>query len=353
MLTVFRRHLASCTHKKKGRKYRHCTCPLAVEGKLRGKMMRQSLDIRNWEAAQKLVREWESTGRAEVTLGDAVDRFLDDRKSMKLSDAMMRKYRNVAEELKRMGETISLRSLSVDDVRKLREGWKLAPITMQKRMEMVRKFFSFCEDSDWIEKNPAKKVAMPAAEFIPTLPFSEEEMEKILWAAEYIRVAHPKIPETTAKKLLALVLLMRWSGLRISDACMFRKSYLNKGKIFLRQEKTKQSVWVPVPDDVTAALDACHEGDDRLFYNGKGKPKSCITEWQQRLRLVFDFAGLPDGHSHRLRDTFAVALLEKGTPIEHVSKLLGHKSIKTTQKHYAPHVKSLQDALEAAVMATW
>jgi integrase len=47
-------------------------------------------------------------------------------------------------------------------------------------------------------------------------------------------------------------------------------------------------------------------------------------------------ARLADGHSHRLRDTFSVALLEKGVPLETVSILLGHTSIKTTEKHYAP-----------------
>jgi site-specific recombinase XerD len=35
-----------------------------------------------------------------------------------------------------------------------------------------------------------------------------------------------------------------------------------------------------------------------------------------------------------LRDTFAVDLLEKGVPLEEVSKLLGHESLKTTEKHY-------------------
>jgi integrase/recombinase XerD len=34
-----------------------------------------------------------------------------------------------------------------------------------------------------------------------------------------------------------------------------------------------------------------------------------------------------------------------------VSMLLGHTSIKTTEKHYAPWVKARQEALEAAVMA--
>jgi integrase/recombinase XerD len=64
-------------------------------------------------------------------------------------------------------------------------------------------------------------------------------------------------------------------------------------------------------------------------------------------------AGVPDGHSHRLRDTFSVDLLQMGVSLETVSQLLGHTSIKTTQKHYSPWVKSRQDKLEEAVRGTW
>jgi site-specific recombinase XerD len=57
--------------------------------------------------------------------------------------------------------------------------------------------------------------------------------------------------------------------------------------------------------------------------------------------------------SHRLRDTFAVDLLQKGVPLEEVSKLLGHESIKTTERHYAKWVKGRQDRLDSLVSATW
>jgi len=53
------------------------------------------------------------------------------------------------------------------------------------------------------------------------------------------------------------------------------------------------------------------------------------------------------------RDTFAVSLLLKGVSLHSVSKVLGHSSIKITERHYAPWVKARQDQLEAEVRRIW
>jgi integrase/recombinase XerD len=43
----------------------------------------------------------------------------------------------------------------------------------------------------------------------------------------------------------------------------------------------------------------------------------------------------------------------KGVPLEEVSKLLGHESIKTTERHYAKWIKGRQDRLDSSVVASW
>jgi integrase len=60
-----------------------------------------------------------------------------------------------------------------------------------------------------------------------------------------------------------------------------------------------------------------------------------------------------EGHAHRFRDTFAVELLLAGVPLERVSILLGHTSVKITEKHYAPWVRERQEQAEADVKRTW
>jgi integrase len=58
-------------------------------------------------------------------------------------------------------------------------------------------------------------------------------------------------------------------------------------------------------------------------------------------------------HPHRFRDTFAVELLLTGVPIERVSVLLGHQSVRITERHYAPWVRSRQEQLEADPTNAW
>src|SRR5271167_530941 len=57
--------------------------------------------------------------------------------------------------------------------------------------------------------------------------------------------------------------------------------------------------------------------------------------------------------AHRFRDTFSVELLLAGVPIERVAILLGHQSVRITEKHYAPWVRARQEQLEADVRRTW
>ena len=45
---------------------------------------------------------------------------------------------------------------------------------------------------------------------------------------------------------------------------------------------------------------------------------------------------IPDARFHDLRRTFGYNLIKQGMPIYQVSKLLGHASVTTTERHYAP-----------------
>ena len=85
-----------------------------------------------------------------------------------------------------------------------------------------------------------------------------------------------------------------------------------------------------------------------------------MANWQRRYRKLFDLAALkePDGsfkrcHPHMFRDTFAVASLLSGMRLEDVSTILGHSSVKVTEKHYMPWVRARQTSLNQSVIDSW
>ena len=46
--------------------------------------------------------------------------------------------------------------------------------------------------------------------------------------------------------------------------------------------------------------------------------------------------GIKNARFHDLRRTFGLNLIKQGMSIYKVSKLLGHRSVRTTELHYAP-----------------
>ena len=154
-------------------------------------------------------------------------------------------------------------------------------------------------------------------------------------------------------RLRAFILLLRYSGLRITDATAFDFSKLDVNRVFLYQAKTGQPVFIPIPPVAVEALDALRPRGETPFWSGRGTIKSAVSHWQRVLGNLFKLAGVEDGYAHRFRDTFSVALLTKAVPIETVSILLGHASIAVTNRHYAPFVRARQVALEDAVRQTW
>ncbi|HMD30975.1 MAG TPA: tyrosine-type recombinase/integrase, partial [Candidatus Acidoferrales bacterium] len=93
------------------------------------------------------------------------------------------------------------------------------------------------------------------------------------------------------------------------------------------------------------------------FWTGECKIETAVKNWQGKLKQVFKLAGVSKGEgnavAHRFRDTFAVGLLLAGVPIERVSILLGHQSVRITEKHYNPCVRSRQEQIEADVRLAW
>jgi integrase len=85
------------------------------------------------------------------------------------------------------------------------------------------------------------------------------------------------------------------------------------------REKTGTDVCVPIPPAIAAELLAVPNANERyFFYSGSGSEQNFAAKCGANIAAAFEAAGIEDVcfmKSHRLRDTFAVDLLEKGVPL--------------------------------------
>jgi integrase len=119
------------------------------------------------------------------------------------------------------------------------------------------------------------------------------------------------------------------TGLRFSDVKTLNWSEVRGtvGKFTLQftQEKTEGAEILPISDQAVEILGLRKSADERVFPNlAYSSLKPCFKDWLKK-------AGIEKNITfHSFRHTYATLQLEFGTELLTVSKLLGHKSIKTT-----------------------
>jgi integrase/recombinase XerD len=366
MLTLYRRHKPTCPHFSEGRSHHHCRCAIWADGVLAGREVRKSLRTRDWTKANREVQKWEAAERiresgAPVSLADAWESFLADLTARRVSPSTIGKYKLLQRQLEAYGQARGLACVvdfDLETLSRFRATWKDGPRTAAKKLERLRAFFRFTAERRWSETNPAALLRPPKITLRPTMPLEHGDLVKILTACEKREVEVQAPGHRNAQRLKSLVLLLRYSGMRISDAVALSADRLKGNKLFLYTAKTGTPVYTVLPDSVVKVLETSPRVTSKLyFWTGQGKLETAVKDWQKKLRVIFDLAEVSKGDgnavAHRFRDTFAVELLLAGVPIERVSILLGHQSVRITEKHYNPWVRSRQEQLEADVKRAW
>jgi len=363
MLTPYRRHSPKCPHGPKGRACRNCKCPIWADGVVGNREIRVSLKTRDWNEASRKILRMDAEGRTggRVLLAIAWDSFLADLEAQGVTPWTVKKYKLLRKRLEAYADRqriVYVADCSLDLLTNFRVTWKYGPRTAAKHIERLRAFFRFCTDRLWIESNPAVSLRAPKVTLCPTLPLSREEWERLVLACDAYEVAAGPAGFANSQRLRTLIRVMRYAGLRISDAVNLSVSRITDDKLFLYTQKTGTPVYTVLPPFVVTALAATPRITRKLyFWSGHGELETATKDWQGRIRKLFDLAGVDKGAnflvSHRFRDTFAVELLLAGVPLERVSILLGHSSVKVTERHYAPWVQKRQQQLEADLRSMW
>src|SRR5277367_40331 len=195
MLTLWRRHSpAKC--KLTGRQERKCRCPIWISGvDAAGSKIKETTKLRDWTKAENLARHWDNTGAkpveaSRVSIEDWKIAFLADAAApagKNLNPETIRKYKLLFKQLDAFAEREGYRfvnQLDLAALTKFRAGWKDAALSASKKLERLRTVLKFALRRKWIPENPAVELDSPKITPNPTLPFSNDEMDRILTAAK-------------------------------------------------------------------------------------------------------------------------------------------------------------------------
>jgi integrase/recombinase XerD len=169
-------------------------------------------------------------------------------------------------------------------------------------------------------------------------PRSEKKLPQTI-DKEYLISCIEKIEN---KKHKAIIALAYSTGMRVSEVCNLKIEDINSKSmlIMVRQGKGRKDRLVPFSNNVLNIL--------REYFK-EYKPKEYLFSGQFSNRyshrscneIIKKYIG-KDYHFHLLRHSSATSLLESGTDLRVIQKILGHSNVKTTEiyTHVSNHILS-------------
>jgi integrase len=396
MLEPYRRHLKTCSHRADGPHFLTCNCPLWVYGRLEGhaEPIRESLNTRDLRRACARIeiiekRTSKTNGSAPLPqeepkrrrLADAVKAYLAQCATRHLGAGTIRSYHTLLAHLIDFAPAACVDDLSPEVLSRFRDQRTvtkpvpqsraerrfqrlsgvphvqyvtetIAGSTLNKETETLRTFCAWCADQGWLAKNPAKKLKCAESDSPGALPFTRQEVGQILGAVE--RLNCPNTGDATRARIRAraIVLTMLGTGLRCGDVAQLRRSAYNPKSHYLTlryTEKTHVPIQIKLKPETIQALGALPvESPEYFFWSGKSQLETLKRSIARTCVALSRLTRL-HVHAHRFRDTLASELLLNGADIRTVQQILGHRSVRTTEKYYGHFVAAHQRLLDSAL----
>ena len=206
-----------------------------------------------------------------------------------------------------------------------------------RKLSAIREYFRFLYTEKEIKIIPTAHISGPKPERALPHYLTTEEIKKLLTTAE-------ERPEEKWQRIYVMLKLMYACGLRVSELVSLPENCINydKKQILVKGKGSKDRL-IPIAD---SAIRAIH---DYTAIRDNYLPKGRKSQWlfpsyassghftrnafYEDLKELAVLSGISPQKvtPHVLRHSFATHLLNHGTDLRSVQKMLGHSSIGTTE----------------------
>jgi integrase/recombinase XerC len=234
--------------------------------------------------------------------------------------------------------------------------------TIGRKLSSLRTFFKLSVRRRFVAQSPVSALRAPKrAKRLPSF-MGKEDVGRLLDG----RGARPDVaPEALACER-ALFEVIYGAGLRVSEACNLDVDDVERegahALVKVRQGKGRKDRTVPLGSKACAALDdylparakllaaraaGGRGADHALFVSARGlrlDPRVVRRMLARREQAT----GTPAVSPHALRHSFATHLLGEGADLRGIQEMLGHASVRTTQRYAHVNIDHLMSVYDKA-----
>lgn len=200
--------------------------------------------------------------------------------------------------------------------------------TLIRYMKALKKITNRCIANDWIHKDP----------FVG-IKFREEPTEPEFLTIEELNRIYECEPGCKRLEVVRDMFLMSaFTGLAFTDVSQLTEDHIvtdNDGNKWIRKprQKTKQMSNIPLLDIPLAIIEK-YQGDKKAAKKGVLLPIPCNQVMNRYLKEIATICKINKHLTmHTARHTYATLCLYQGVNLKNVSSMLGHASVKMTERY--------------------
>jgi integrase/recombinase XerD len=206
------------------------------------------------------------------------------------------------------------------------------------RLTVLKNFYRFLHQSGRIAINPAEVIVLPRQpKLLPPVLLKGHEMRALLDA--------PDLGNPLGFRDRVIMEVFFATGMRLAELISLAVADLDfaQGLVLIRSGKGQKTRLVPMGSVARNWLSeylaqvrpvlAKGRPSEALFLNRFARPMD-KNGWQKKLAEYVATCGLEKPFtSHYFRHQLATAMLERGADTRHIQEILGHDTLKTTQRY--------------------
>jgi integrase len=231
-------------------------------------------------------------------------------------------------------DDINILSLDLEFIKKLYKWYRTVKSmnhnSALKNIANMKKVVLDCVDNGWLLADPFAKFEMTRNE-VDTVYLTKDQLQAI---------ANRNIHNTRLSRVRDLFVFCCFTGLSFIDVKQLKRSEINIGadgglRIFKNRQKTGTPAVIPLLPIVQTILDK-YKNDQACMIQDLLLPVLSNQKYNSYLKELADKCDVEIELSSKIaRNTFATTVtLANNVPMETISKMMGHKSLRQTQ-HYA------------------